>query len=112
MAAFGFDLEPFGERAYLVRAVPLMAAGDDWAGMLRELLDALSGESRNKWEEKIVASVACHGAVRAGQALSDTEMQEMVRLLEQTANPHTCPHGRPTIIHLTRAQMERDFGRG
>ena len=111
LADFGFNLEPFGERAYLVRAVPLIAAGDDWAGMLLELLDALSGESRNKWEEKIVASVACHGAVRAGQSLSDGEMQELVRLLEQTANPQTCPHGRPTIIHLTRAQMERDFGR-
>jgi DNA mismatch repair protein MutL len=109
--SFGFNLELFGERSYLVRAVPLMAAGDDWAGMLRELLEALSGEMRSKWEEKILASVACHGAVRAGQALSDKEMQELVRQLEQTVNPHTCPHGRPTIIHLTKAQMEREFGR-
>jgi DNA mismatch repair protein MutL len=112
LAEFGFSLEPFGERTYLVRAVPLMVAGDDWTGMLRELLDALSGEAKGKWEEKIVASIACHGAVRSGQVLSEDEMRELVRQLEQTASPQTCPHGRPTIIHLTKARLERDFGRG
>ena len=112
LAEFGFALEPFGERTYLVRAVPAMVAGDNWAGMLRELLDALSGEERSRWEEKIVASIACHGAVRSGQALSDDEMRALVRQLEQTANPHTCPHGRPTIIRLSAAQLEREFGRG
>jgi DNA mismatch repair protein MutL len=112
LADFGFTLEPFGEKTFLVRAVPLMVAGDNWAGMLRELLDALSGETRNKWEERIVASIACHGAIKSGQSLSNDEMRALVRQLEETANPHTCPHGRPTIIHLSRAQMERDFGRG
>jgi DNA mismatch repair protein MutL len=112
LAEFGFALELFGERTFLVRAVPLMVAGDNWAGMLRELLDALSGETRSKWEERIVASIACHGAIKSGQALSDDEMRALVRQLEETANPHTCPHGRPTIIHLSRSQMERDFGRG
>jgi DNA mismatch repair protein MutL len=106
----GFSLEPFGDRTYLVRTVPGMVAGD-WPAMLRELLDALSGEARTNWEEKIVASIACHGAVRSGQALSDDEMRALVRQLEQTANPHTCPHGRPTIIHLSSAQLEREFGR-
>jgi DNA mismatch repair protein MutL len=112
LAQFGFSLEPFGERTYLVRAVPLMVAGDNWAGMLHELLDTLSGEARSRWEEKIVASIACHGAVRSGQALSDDEMRELVRQLEQTSNPHTCPHGRPTVIQLGKAQLEREFGRG
>jgi DNA mismatch repair protein MutL len=110
LAEFGFSLEPFGARTYLVRAVPGLLA-DSWAGMLRELLDSLSGEARSGWEEKIVASIACHGAVRSGQALSDDEMRELVRQLEQTANPHTCPHGRPTIIHLNSRQLEREFGR-
>jgi DNA mismatch repair protein MutL len=112
LAQFGFALEPFGERTYLVRAVPVMVTGDNWAGMLRELLDTLSGEARSRWEEKIVASIACHGAVRSGQALSDDEMRGLVRQLEQTANPPTCPHGRPTIIRLSTAQLEREFGRG
>jgi DNA mismatch repair protein MutL len=112
LAEFGFSLEPFGDRTYLVRTVPALVAGADWPGMLRELLDALSGEARSHWEEKIIASIACHGAVRSGQALSDDEMRELVRQLEQSASPHTCPHGRPTIIHLTSSRLEKEFGRG
>jgi DNA mismatch repair protein MutL len=112
LADFGFVVESFGDRTYLVRSVPAMVAGDNWAGMLKELLDALAGEERSKWEEKIVASIACHGAVKSGQSLSDDEMRSLVRQLEQTANPHTCPHGRPTVIRLSAAQMEKEFGRG
>jgi DNA mismatch repair protein MutL len=112
LAQFGFSLEPFGSRTYLVRTVPGLLGRDDWAGALRELLEALSGEARHNWEEKIIASIACHGAIKSGQALSDDEMRALVRQLEQAANPHTCPHGRPTIIHLTSRQMEKEFGRG
>ena len=112
LADFGFSLEPFGDRTYLVRTVPAMVAGDDWPGMLREMLDALSGEVRSKWEEKMIASIACHGAVKSGQTLSDDEMRALVRQLEQAVNPHTCPHGRPTVIKLSTAQLEREFGRG
>jgi DNA mismatch repair protein MutL len=112
LSSFGFTLESFGERTHLVRTVPALVAGDNWSGMLKELLDTLSGEERSKWEEKIVASLACHGAIKAGQTLSDDEMRALVRQLEQTANPHTCPHGRPTVIKLSAAQLEREFGRG
>jgi DNA mismatch repair protein MutL len=112
LGEFGFTLEPFGERTYLVRSVPALVAGDDWPAMLREMLDVLSGEARNNWEERIVASIACHGAIKAGQALSDEEMRSLVRQLEETPNPHTCPHGRPTVIRLSAAQIKREFGRG
>jgi DNA mismatch repair protein MutL len=112
LADFGFTLEAFGERTYLVRAVPALVAGDDWPAMLREMLDTLSGEERSKWEERMIASIACHGAIRSGQALTDEEMRALVRQLEQTTHPHTCPHGRPTVIRLSAAQLEREFGRG
>jgi DNA mismatch repair protein MutL len=108
---FGFALEAFGEKTYLVRTVPALVAGDDWPAMLREMLDALAGEERNKWEERMVASIACHGAIKSGQALTDEEMRALVRQLEQTASPHTCPHGRPTVIRLSDVQLEREFGR-
>ena len=111
LASYGFSLEPFGERAYLVRSVPALVAGDSWPEMLRELLDELSGEAKSDWQEKILASIACHGAVRSGQSLSEAEMRELVRRLEKTASPYTCPHGRPTVIRLTAAQLEREFGR-
>jgi DNA mismatch repair protein MutL len=108
---FGFSLEPFGDRTYLVRSVPQALSSGDWSGALRELLD--SGERMNDWTEKIAISIACHsGAVRAGQSLSDEEMRALVRQLEKTVMPHTCPHGRPTLVHLSRGQLKREFGRG
>ena len=55
--------------------------------------------------------MACHSAVRAGQALTDDEMRELMRQLEQSAIPNTCPHGRPTMIHLSSGQLKKEFGR-
>jgi len=110
LVEFGFSLEPFGEHTYLVRSVPQALSGGDWSGALRELLD--SAEERRDWEEMVAISIACHsGAVRANQILSDDEMRALVRQLEKTAVPHTCPHGRPTLIHLNTAQLRREFGR-
>jgi len=111
LAEFGFSIEPFGDRTYLVRTVPVMLHDKDWAGMVRELLDSLSGGDKDDWVEKIAISIACHGAVRAGQVLTNDEMRELVRQLEQVDIPHTCPHGRPTTVHLSSAQLKREFGR-
>ena len=108
LAEFGFSIEPFGDKTYLVRAVPLLLYDKDWAGMMRQLLDSLPRGDR---AETIAKSIACHSAVRAGQALTDDEMAELVRQLEQVSIPHTCPHGRPTMIRLSSRQLERDFGR-
>jgi len=108
LAEFGFSIEPFGDRTYLVRAVPLLLYDKDWVGMVRQSLDSLSG---GDWAEVIAMSIACHSAVRAGQTLTNDEMRELIRQLEQAAIPHTCPHGRPIIIHLSSRQLEREFGR-
>jgi len=111
LAEFGFAIEPFGDRTFLVRAVPALVYRKDWVGMLRELLDSLAEGGKGDWVEGIARSIACHGAVRAGQALTDTEMRELVRQLEQSATPRTCPHGRPTMIHLSSGQLKKEFGR-
>lgn len=111
LSRFGFSIEPFGDRTYLVRAVPAMLYRKDWAGVLRELLDSISGGSRDDWTEAAAVSISCHSAVRAGQAMADDEMRELVRQLEQTDVPNTCPHGRPTMIHLSSRQLSREFGR-
>jgi DNA mismatch repair protein MutL len=110
LAELGFEMEPFGERSYLVRAVPAHLA-KGWDAAVKELLEELGGEEKSRWEEKTVASLACHNAIRSGQALSMEEMAALVRQLEETANPHTCPHGRPTIVKLERDYLERHFGR-
>ncbi len=111
LSDFGFSLEPFGDRTYLVRTVPAWLYRKDWAGALRELYDTPAGGSQDDWPEKFAISLACHSAVRAGQVLSDDEMRELVRQLEQAALPNTCPHGRPTLIHLSTRQLEKEFGR-
>jgi len=109
LAESGFSIEPFGNRTYLVRAVPALLYKEDWAGMLRELLDSSPG--KGDWMESLAISMACHGAVRAGQALTNDEMRELIRQLEQVAIPQTCPHGRPTMIRLSSEQLSREFGR-
>jgi DNA mismatch repair protein MutL len=111
LAEFGFTIEPFGNRTYLVRAVPVLLYSKDWTGMVRELLDSLSGGDKDDWMEKIAISIACHGAVRAGQVLTNDEMRELIRQLEQVTVPHTCPHGRPIIVHLSSARLKKEFGR-
>ena len=112
LESYGWRLEPFGERSYLVRGMPMVLTAKNPALALTDLLDkTLSEEPSRPWEERLAASVACHGAVRAGHLLTFPEMTEMVRLLEQTRQPHTCPHGRPTMIHLSTGSLEREFRR-
>jgi DNA mismatch repair protein MutL len=109
---YGFLLEPFGERTYLLRAVPAVVKDASPSKALLEVLDLLAYEGLLKErEEALAASIACHTAVRAGMGLSQQEMEELIRQLESCDSPHTCPHGRPTMIHLSSHHLEREFGR-
>ena len=109
---FGFSLEPFGARSYLLRAVPTIIKEGNLAEAVRALLDSIAAEGEpSKREENIAQSLACHSAVKAGQSLNAEEMRELIKQLEQTNQPHTCPHGRPTMIHLSSRQLEKEFGR-
>jgi len=110
---WGFSLEPFGERTVLIRALPGSLSSKGSAQALRDVLDHMASEDLKgyDWEDRVLATVACHGAVRAGQDLTEAEMQEMVRLLESTENPHSCPHGRPVMVHMSNFQLEKEFGR-
>ncbi|MFQ5924512.1 MAG: DNA mismatch repair endonuclease MutL [Dehalococcoidia bacterium] len=113
LAAYGFAIEPFGQRTYLLRTVPALLKGEGVAEALMEVLDSLGVEGDPKsWEEKVALSLACHSAVRAGQLLSAEEMRQLVRELELTELARTCPHGRPTMVRFTSSQLEREFGRG
>jgi len=107
LAEFGFAVQPFGERAFLVKAVPAVLKERDWKALLNELLDSQAGDR----SENLLNRLACHSAIRAGQVLSENEMRELIRQLEQTALPNSCPHGRPTMIRLTNSQIEKEFGR-
>ena len=111
LAEFGFTIEPFGNRNYLVRAVPSIMYKKDWQSALNELIDKLSVKDKADITEHIIATMACHSAVRFGQSLSHDEMRELVRQMEQADLPHACPHGRTTMIHITKKQLEKEFGR-
>jgi DNA mismatch repair protein MutL len=107
---YGFTIEPFGERSYLVRTVPGVLSRGDWLTAVREFLDDPTGRDKER-SEAIAKTLACHGAVRAGQTLVDEEIRSLIRQLEQAENPYNCPHGRPTLIHLSIRQLEKEFGR-
>jgi len=111
LAEFGFTIEPFGNRSYMIRAIPALMAKANIIEIISALLDNLASKEPNPWEEKIAQSLACHSAVRAGQQLSQEEMRELLKQLEQTKQPRACPHGRPTMIHLSSHQLEKEFGR-
>jgi DNA mismatch repair protein MutL len=112
LSEHGFDLEPFGQSAYVVRAVPRsLASGGDPREDVRRFLDTMLEEGEGDHRDRVAMSLACHGAIRAGKTLSLDEMRELVRLLEESEAPNTCPHGRPTMIHLSAATLAREFGR-
>jgi len=113
LAELGFQLEPFGERTYLVRAIPAVLQPASALQAILEIIDLLSDERLTpaNWREGLYITLACHGAVRAGQTLTMEEMRQLVLQLEQTSLPRTCPHGRPTLLHISQAQLEREFGR-
>ncbi len=107
---YGFDVQPFGGSTFLVRRVPTTLRANDVAAALGEIVAAmLDGGAGASWEEQSLITLSCHTAVRAGQTLSLDEMRDLVRQLERAAVPHTCPHGRPIMIHLSRDELERQF---
>jgi len=112
LAAFGFDIAPFGGDTYLVRAIPAALNATQVPAVIAELLDIASdGLGAAMSAEHTLAIIACHSAVRAGQTLTLDEARELIHQLEKTTAPYTCPHGRPTMIHLSSAQLERSFSR-
>ncbi|MCB0091157.1 MAG: hypothetical protein KDE54_24860, partial [Caldilineaceae bacterium] len=110
----GFEIEPFGGDTFLVRAIPAVLSGQDPQQALQDIVTAL-GQRRNlvgeTLEARLVKMVCKRAAIKAGQLLSDIEMQELVRQLEECHSPRTCPHGRPTMIQLSANELEKAFGR-
>ena len=108
----GFQLEPFGADACLVRAVPAIGSRVGPLELVSEVLSELETLSEPAAaRERALAAMACKAAVKAGATLDVQEMRELVAQLERTPRPATCPHGRPTMIHLSHSQLEREFGR-
>ncbi|OYU36910.1 DNA mismatch repair endonuclease MutL [Novosphingobium sp. PASSN1] len=115
LAAYGLALERFGPAAMLVRSVPAVLQGGDVQALVRDVADDLAkngaalllGEKR----DLVLATMACHGSVRAGRILSVAEMNALLREMEVTPRSGQCNHGRPTWVKLAHGDIEKLFGR-
>lgn len=115
LLGLGFELEPFGPSAYLLRSVPVALAEKPYEVAVRELIEDLANwqapASLEKRRQQLLAMVACHTAIKKGMSLSAPEMEGLIRDLLQTAAPAVCPHGDPIIVSMTGEQLDRRFRR-
>jgi DNA mismatch repair protein MutL len=110
----GFQVESFGQNSYQVRALPALFAHSDPAAALHALVEDFEEDEsplQNEIEARIAGRVCKRLAVKAGQVLSPEEQHALLADLETCTSPRTCPHGRPTMIHLSVDMLERQFGR-
>ncbi|ASL39704.1 MULTISPECIES: DNA mismatch repair endonuclease MutL [Acetobacter] len=116
----GVEIEAFGGDSVLVRALPAMLRSSDAVNLLRDLADELEADENGAPDEMaaldgrldaVIARMACHGSIRAGRRLSVEEMNALLRQMEETPRAGTCSHGRPTWLKLSKADLEKLFGR-
>lgn len=110
----GFDLEEFGQNSFRVSAIPaLFTQGDPQAAIRSVVEDFEEDETplQGMIEDKLIARICKRMAIKGGSVLSTEEQQALLQDLEACASPRTCPHGRPTMIHLSVDLLERQFGR-
>lgn len=115
LAGLGLAIERFGPAAMLVRAVPTTLGKSDVQALVRDIADDLAqnGDALLLGErlEHVLATMACHGSVRAGRVLSVVEMNALLREMERTPRSGQCNHGRPTWVKLAHGDIEKLFGR-
>ena len=110
----GFSLEEFGENTIKLTGVPNVCIDLDTKELFLETLDEINTVARTakqEKEEKFIATVACKSAVKANMALTQMEVDKLMEQLLSLPNPFTCPHGRPTVIKMTKYDIERKFAR-
>ena len=114
LSELGFEVEPFGPNAFRVSAIPGLLTGSDPVSAVRVVVEDFEADEtplQDELEAKLVARICKRAAVKAGQVLSQEEQEALIRGLEACESPRTCPHGRPTMIHLSVDLLERQFGR-
>lgn len=115
LARLGLEIESFGAGAVLVRSLPALLGAADPAPLLRDMAEELAEDAESTALDRkldaAIARLACHGSIRAGRRLNAAEMDALLRQMEATPRAATCSHGRPTVLKLDRAALERMFGR-
>lgn len=111
---FGFEIEPFGGREYCVSAVPSNLYGMNEESLFLEMLDSLSPDGENNPVSLFtarLATMACKAAVKGNHQMSPQEADKLIDELLKLENPYHCPHGRPTIVSMTKSEIEKKFKR-
>lgn len=114
LKSLGIDIEEFGPNTFRVRAIPAIFSGSDPAAAVMAVVEEFEEDEtplKNEEESRIIARICKRVAVKAGKILSSEEQTALLRDLESCQSPRTCPHGRPTMIHLSVDLLERQFGR-
>ena len=114
LGELGFEIEPFGEHVFRLRSVPALLGIRDPERVLRSAVEDFEEDEaplKDEHEARIAARVCKRAAIKSGQVLSLEEQQKLLRDLEHSSVPRSCPHGRPTMIHLSVDALERQFGR-
>ncbi|HOJ26559.1 MAG TPA: DNA mismatch repair endonuclease MutL [Candidatus Saccharicenans sp.] len=111
LAGLGFELESLGERSYSLRAFPDVFDEARATEILRGILAEGGPERLKSKRDRMLATMACKAAIKAGQPLSQAEMEFLAAELFQTSQPGVCPHGRPIIVEISRDKIEKTLGR-
>jgi DNA mismatch repair protein MutL len=115
LMALGFEVEPFGRDAFVVRAVPAFVRPGAEGVLLHEILDELSdsgGPGRlPALQERVAATTACKAAIKKGERLAREEIQRLLDDLARTSQPHTCPHGCPIAVEISYQELLKRFKR-
>ena len=110
----GYEVEPFGDGSYAIRAIPLELYSNAPDALLLEILDEIADSRLSGTPSAIlykIASMSCKAAVKGNMHLSEEEARALIRELLTLDNPYHCPHGRPTMIIMTKDEVEKKFGR-
>ncbi|NLW23572.1 MAG: DNA mismatch repair endonuclease MutL [Tissierellia bacterium] len=109
----GFELEEFGTNSVIIRGVPIIFGKPEIKKLFFELLDTIGSNIRSSYEVKLdkIMKIACTKAIKSGDSITNLEIKSLFDQLKNTKNPFTCPHGRPTIIEISREDLEKEFKR-
>ena len=115
LRSMGLEIEPFGGKTYMVKSVPALLAGRPIKPLVMEIVEKAAeiglASGLHRGVDECLAIMACHGAIRAKQKLADEQMKALLEQLDTLEHASHCPHGRPTYVHRSLRQVEKDFKR-
>lgn len=113
LEGLGFIVEEFGTNSVILRGVPILFGNPNITGLFLELVDILKTDIKSSYETRLdkIIKISCTRAIKSGDKMEKIEIKSLFDQLGETKNPYTCPHGRPTIIEVSKRYIEKEFKR-